>query len=85
VSDEEAAACLWHTSGLKALLSHVEVDGMRPTGLNPNLRFYRCRGWWLWGAWQSPCRAWLTAGWPLGQLGQRGSRAFGRQEQTPNS
>ncbi|KAF5839012.1 hypothetical protein DUNSADRAFT_1788 [Dunaliella salina] len=41
VTDEGAAQELWHSTGLAGAVRHLHIDGMRPTGLNPNLRFYR--------------------------------------------
>lgn len=41
VTDESAVQELWHCTGLAGALRNLHIDGMRPTGLNPNLRFYR--------------------------------------------
>eukprot|EP00967_Tisochrysis_lutea_P083024 scaffold115175_cov19-Tisochrysis_lutea.AAC.1 len=44
VTDESAVQELWHCTGLAGALRNLHIDGMRPTGLNPNLRFYRWVG-----------------------------------------
>lgn len=41
VQDETLADALWRDTGLAALLKAHRVDGMRPVGLNPNIRVYR--------------------------------------------
>lgn len=42
VHDAVLAQRLWADTGLKQVLAGVELDGLQPVGLNPQLRFYRC-------------------------------------------
>jgi hypothetical protein len=41
VHDEAFAAQLWSGTGLDVTLRGVELDGLVPLGLNPNIRLYR--------------------------------------------
>lgn len=49
--DPGLAEQLWRVAGLERVMAGVQVDGLVPVGLNPNIRYYRsashaeCQGW----------------------------------------
>jgi hypothetical protein len=41
MQDQGIADQLWGVCGLGRVMQGIEVDGLQPAGLNPNIRFYR--------------------------------------------